>query len=157
MRLDFPACNGGFPADKGNGIYDTLPWWSRINFFKNWTNVNGKRKKQGLNKGKCKIKRINKKRNSSTWKTVTRAQSKESKFLRSQVPDAPSFSLSQNLQPNKFIPRILKMGIIVIKIIKFTKFINCFGKRFGLDGYGSGHKDQNTYVIEALYPPRLHV
>lgn len=54
--------------------------------------------------------------NLSTWKTVTRAHSKESKFLRSHFsvsdPALPSFSFWQNLQPNKFIPSILQEGQI---------------------------------------------
>ena len=44
-----------------------------------------------------------------TWKTVTVAHNKESKFFRSQfIFSFVSGSLSQNLQPNKFIPKILK-------------------------------------------------
>ena len=39
-----------------------------------------------------------------TWKTVTVAQSKESKFFLSLIP----VSGSTNLHPNRFIPRILK-------------------------------------------------
>ena len=42
-----------------------------------------------------------------TWKTVTSAQRRESKFFLSQFPVLGS----QNLQPNKFIPRILKMNM----------------------------------------------
>ena len=44
------------------------------------------------------------KKNDITWKTVTVAQSKESKFFLSLIP----VSGSTNLQPNRFIPRILK-------------------------------------------------
>ena len=39
-----------------------------------------------------------------TWKTVTVAQSKESKFFLSLIP----VSGSTNLHPNRFIPKILK-------------------------------------------------
>ena len=39
-----------------------------------------------------------------TWKTVTVAHSRESKFFLSQLP----VSGSQNLQPNRFMPRILR-------------------------------------------------
>ena len=39
-----------------------------------------------------------------TWNTVTVAHSRESKFFLSQTP----VSGSQNLHPNRFIPRILK-------------------------------------------------
>ena len=46
--------------------------------------------------------------NKITWKTVTVAQSRESKFFLSQTP----VSGSQNLQPNKFIPRILKSNAL---------------------------------------------
>ena len=43
----------------------------------------------------------------STWKTVTVAQSKESKFFLWQVP----VSGSQNLHPNRFMPRILTRDV----------------------------------------------
>ena len=45
-----------------------------------------------------------------TWKTVTVAQRRESKFFLSQTP----VSGSQNLQPNKFIPSILKVSLLSI-------------------------------------------
>ena len=40
-----------------------------------------------------------------TWKTVTVAQSSESKFFLSQKSSSPT--RSQNLQPNRFIPKML--------------------------------------------------
>lgn len=43
-----------------------------------------------------------------TWNTVTRAQSSVSKFFRSHcVSSSSPLLLSQNLHPNRFIPRIL--------------------------------------------------
>jgi hypothetical protein len=42
-----------------------------------------------------------------TWNTVIIAQRSESKFLRLQYRDPSGFVL-QNLQPNKFIPRMLQ-------------------------------------------------
>lgn len=42
-----------------------------------------------------------------TWKTVTKAQSKLSKFFRSHWVLLSRALISQNLQPNRFMPRIL--------------------------------------------------
>lgn len=43
-----------------------------------------------------------------TWKTVTNAHNNESKFFLSHCASSSSLLLlSQNLQPNRFIPRIL--------------------------------------------------
>ena len=47
---------------------------------------------------------------------MTRAHRRESKFFLSQVP----VSGSQNLQPNKFIPRMLKMKMKSISRPKKT-------------------------------------
>lgn len=50
-----------------------------------------------------------------TWNTVTRAQSSESKFFRSHcVSSSSPLLLSQNLHPNRFIPRILGLCVKIV-------------------------------------------
>jgi len=64
----------------------------------------------------------------ATWKTVMRAQRRLSKFLRLQtwVTVVEFATLSQNLQPNRFIPRMLQRSHTDIastrKIILFITY-----------------------------------
>lgn len=63
-----------------------------------------------------------------TWNTVTKLHNNESKFLRSHT--LSSFFISQNLHPNRFMPRILNNDYKDFKyFIKETKNIRKKGER----------------------------